>query len=185
MQEARKRPTFAEIIQVLRKLFGEEARRNPATGPGEMMPERSVLQASTSGGSGEMSQKAQVATANRSALQLQPCLWGWRQKQRDLMMGPTMQLSSTIETIAPAACPSSTPLGVVLAGLFTNGMEICVCSMQRMGRVYSCVLSTSQQHCVLCSKHCSRPAASCRTATGKGVGLRGSSCPGWQACAST
>ncbi|CAL5228984.1 g12220 [Coccomyxa viridis] len=65
-QEARKRPTFAEIIQVLRKLFGEEARRNPATGPGEMMPERSALQASTSGGSGEMSQKAQQALLGSS-----------------------------------------------------------------------------------------------------------------------
>ena len=62
LQEARERPTFAEIIQVLRKLFGEEARRNPANGPGEAISER-VLQASTSGGSGEMSQKAQVATS--------------------------------------------------------------------------------------------------------------------------
>lgn len=72
LQEARKRPTFAEIIQVLRKLFGEEARRNPATGPGEMMPERSALQASTSGGSGEMSQKAQVTIVNCITLLLQP-----------------------------------------------------------------------------------------------------------------
>ena len=59
MQEAKRRPTFAEIIQVLRKLFGEEARRNPATGLNEATLDR-VLQASTSGGSGDMSQKAQV-----------------------------------------------------------------------------------------------------------------------------
>ena len=59
MQEAKRRPTFAEIIQVLRKLFGEEARRNPATGSSEASSDR-VLQASTSGGSGDMSQKAQV-----------------------------------------------------------------------------------------------------------------------------
>ena len=58
-QEAKRRPTFAEIIQVLRKLFGEEARRNPATGSSEAKIDR-VLQASTSGGSGDMSQKAQV-----------------------------------------------------------------------------------------------------------------------------
>lgn len=70
LQEAKKRPTFAEIIQVLRRLFGEEARRNPATGPGEMMPER-VLQASTSSGSGELSQKAQVAIC--STMLLEPC----------------------------------------------------------------------------------------------------------------
>ena len=70
-QEAKKRPTFAEIIQVLRRLFGEEARRNPATGPGEMMPER-VLQASTSGGSGEMSQKAQVPIFSTLLLELCP-----------------------------------------------------------------------------------------------------------------
>ena len=65
MQEATKRPTFAEIIQVLRKMFGEEARRNPATGPGEAVAER-VLQASPSGGSGEMSQKAQVGHVSRA-----------------------------------------------------------------------------------------------------------------------
>ncbi len=59
MQEAKRRPTFAEIIQVLRKLFGEEARRNPAAGSNEANLDR-VLQASTSGGSGDMSQKAQV-----------------------------------------------------------------------------------------------------------------------------
>lgn len=73
LQEARERPTFAEIIQVLRKLFGEEARRNTANGPGEAISER-VLQASTSGGSGEMSQKAQVATSFLQYHQLYLCL---------------------------------------------------------------------------------------------------------------
>lgn len=57
-QEAKERPNFAEIIQVLRALLADEARRAPSTSPGEQA-RRARLHPSSSG-SGDVRQGQQV-----------------------------------------------------------------------------------------------------------------------------
>ena len=58
LQEAKERPNFAEIIQVLRQLLADEARRAPSTSPGEQA-RRARLHPATSG-SGDSRQAQQV-----------------------------------------------------------------------------------------------------------------------------
>ena len=58
-QEAKERPNFAEIIQVLRGLLADEARRAPSTSPCEQARRAARLHPASSG-SGDVRQAQQV-----------------------------------------------------------------------------------------------------------------------------
>lgn len=77
-QNATERPSFAEIIQVLRRLLADEARRVANESPGDAVAAR-TQQASTSGSSADTARPEQVEDYHadvscRSAFPMLPCL---------------------------------------------------------------------------------------------------------------
>ena len=66
-QEAKERPNFAEIIQVLRALLADEARRAPSTSPSDQARRARLHPASS--GSGDVRQAQQVLHAALKMLQ--------------------------------------------------------------------------------------------------------------------
>lgn len=86
MQNATERPSFAEIIQVLRRLLADEARRVPNKSPGDAAAARSQ-QASTSTSSADTARPDQVtrrACSSRNA---------WPASANGIKNSPYAQLS--------------------------------------------------------------------------------------------